>query len=272
MSEMCHNARFTVNKISGSPAMIDLTGKTALVTGGSRGIGKEICLMLARAGANVALGFRNNESAAQAVVEKIHSTGKHAIAVAGDVSKRETFERFFGETRDAFGRIHIAVGNAGIWERGAIDEMTDEQWQETIDTNLKSAYYICQFAALEMKPHKSGKIILVSSTAGQRGEPFYSHYAAAKGGIISLTKSLAAELGPEGIRVNCVAPGWVDTDMCTEAFDNPRFRKAVVRSIPLRRIPGADQIAGAVLFLASDLANHVTGEILNVNGGAVLCG
>jgi len=252
--------------------MIDLTGKTAIVTGGSRGIGKSACLLLAKAGANVALGFRNNESAAQSVVEEIRLEGKHALAVAGDVSQRETFEQLFDQARASFGQIHIVVGNAGVWERAAIDEMTENQWQKTIDTNLKSIYYLCHFAAREMKPNQAGKIILISSTAGQRGEAFYSHYAASKGAIIAFTKSLASELGPANIRVNCVAPGWVNTDMCSEEFENDAFKQSVLRSIPLHRLPTSEEIARTVLFLASDLATHITGEILNVNGGSVLCG
>ncbi len=269
---MWHNTRLALKGDDRIFSMIDLTGKTALVTGGSRGVGREVCLLLAKAGANVALGFRNDESAAHSVIEQIRLGGKHAVAVAGDVSKRDTFERLFEEARAAFGQIHIVVGNAGIWKRAAIDEMTEDQWQETLDTNLKSIYYLCHFAAREMKPDRSGNIILISSTAGQRGEPFYSHYAASKGAIIALTKSLASELGPENIRVNCVAPGWVSTDMCSKEFENDEFRESVLLSIPLRKLPTAEEIAGTVLFLASDLATHVTGEILNVNGGSVMCG
>jgi 3-oxoacyl-[acyl-carrier protein] reductase len=252
--------------------MIDLTGKTAIVTGGSRGIGRSACLLLASAGANIVLGFHNNESAAQSVVEEIQLIGKHALAVAGDVSKRETFEQLFDQARSAFGPIHVVVGNAGVWERAAIDEMTENQWQKTIDTNLKSIYYLCHFAAREMKPNQSGNIVLISSTAGQRGESFYSHYAASKGAIIALTKSLALELGPANIRVNCVAPGWVNTDMCSKEFKNKAFKQSVLQSIPLHKIPTSEEIARTILFLASDLATHVTGEILNVNGGSVLCG
>ena len=252
--------------------MIDLTGRTALVTGGSRGIGRATCLLLARAGANVVLGFHENQAAASTVVEEIRSQGKHAIAVQGDLPKGETFERLFQQTREAFGAIHVVVGNAGIWKRAAIDEMTEEQWDETLDINLKSIYHTCRFAAREMKPRRSGKIILVSSSAGQRGEAFHSHYAASKGAIIALTKSLAAELGPYDIHVNCVAPGWVDTDMVAGHFQDPRRKESIRQTIPLKRIATADEIGSAILFLASDLASHVHGEILNVNGGSVLCG
>lgn len=252
--------------------MIDLTGQTALVTGGSRGIGKATCLLLARAGANVSIGYQKNQAAAQAVADEIRSRGKHAIVVQGDVSQREAVERLFQAAREAFGPINIVVGNAAIWTRAPIDEMTDEQWQETIDVNLKSIYYTCQLAVREMKPRRSGKIILISSTAGQRGEAFYSHYAATKAAIIGLTKSLAAEVGPWNIHVNCVAPGWVETDMAAEPFRDAQFKEAVRQSILLKRIPTPEEIASAILFLASDLSSHVHGEILNVNGGSLLCG
>ena len=252
--------------------MLDLTGRTALVTGGSRGIGRATSILLAKAGASVALSFHQNQAAALEVVEQIRRMGKHVITVAGDVSKRETFERLFEQTREAFGKIDIVVANAGIWKSAAIDEMTEQQWQETIDINLKSIYYTCHFAVCEMKPRQAGKIILVSSTAGQRGEPFYAHYAATKGGIISLTKSLAVEVGPYNINVNCVAPGWVDTDMLAEVFRSPESKESIRQKIPLRRIASAEEIGSAILFLASDLASHVNGEVLNVNGGSVLCG
>jgi 3-oxoacyl-[acyl-carrier protein] reductase len=150
--------------------------------------------------------------------------------------------------------------------------MTDADWNEMIEVNLKSIYYTCHFAALEMKPRRSGRIILVSSTAGQRGEAFYSHYAASKGAIISLMKSLASELGPCGIRVNAVAPGWVKTDMSADELGDPSTRELIERDIPLGYIPTADEIAGPILFLASHLSDNVHGEVINVNGGSVLCG
>lgn len=252
--------------------MIDLTGKTAIVTGGSRGIGRATCLALAEAGANVALGFQRNQAAAQTVVDEIRAKGKHAIAIQGTVSQRETFERLFNQARETFGPVDVAVGNAAVWKRAPIDEMTEEEWQEMMDVNLKSAYFICHFAAREMKPRRTGTIILVSSTAGQRGEAFHSHYAATKGAIISLTKSLASELGPWNIRVNCVAPGWVNTDMAAGFFSDRDSHESVRKAIPLGAIATAEEIAGAILFLASDLASQVHGEVLNVNGGSVLCG
>src|SRR5262249_40383108 len=154
----------------------------------------------------------------------------------------------------------------------AIEVMTETDWDETIDVNLKSIYACCHAAARVMIPKRSGTMILVSSTAGQRGEPFHSHYAATKGAIIAMTKSLAAELGPRGISVNCVAPGWVATDMTEDALNDPKDSRKIKDLVPLGRVATPDEIAGPILFLASQLASHVNGEVLNVNGGSVLCG
>jgi 3-oxoacyl-[acyl-carrier protein] reductase len=252
--------------------LIDLTGRTAIVTGGSRGIGRAAARALAAAGANVAIGYHSDHSAAGTLLEELHLSGRHAVASAGNLCLRESVERLFQAAVNAFGAIDIVVANAGIWKRAPIESMTDRQWQETLDTNLKSAYLLCQAAAREMIPRRAGKIILISSTAGQRGEPFYSHYAASKGAIIALTKSLAGELGRWNIHVNAVAPGWVMTDMTAEVMQDDRFREAATRHIPLGRIATPDDVAGPVLFLASQLADHVHGEVLNVNGGSVLCG
>jgi 3-oxoacyl-[acyl-carrier protein] reductase len=150
--------------------------------------------------------------------------------------------------------------------------MSEENWKETIDINLNSLFYFCNEVVPQMKKQKCGRIINVSSTAGQRGEAFHSHYAASKGAMISFTKSLASELAPFNILVNSVAPGWVDTDMCSGVFSDKEYKEKVRKGIPIGRIPTPDDIAGPILFLASDLARHITGEILNVNGGSVLCG
>jgi 3-oxoacyl-[acyl-carrier protein] reductase len=177
-----------------------------------------------------------------------------------------------GTTVRRFGSLDVLVANAGIWKEAAIETMTDSQWRETIRFNLDSIYACSREAARVMLKQKRGTIILVSSTAGQRGEPFYSHYAATKGAIIAMTKSLAAELGPRGIRVNCVAPGWVATDMTAHTLSDPRERRKIRQVNPLGRVASPDEIAGPILFLASDLATYINGEILNVNGGSVLCG
>ncbi|MGH9830657.1 MAG: SDR family NAD(P)-dependent oxidoreductase, partial [Blastocatellia bacterium] len=195
-----------------------------------------------------------------------------AIAVRADVARFDEVKELFDRTLKEFDRVDVLVANAGVWKRAPIDEMTEEQWDETIDVNLKGTYACCHFAALAMKKQGFGRIITVSSTAGQRGESFYSHYAASKGGMISLTKSLAAELGPYGITVNSVAPGWVDTDMSADPIRIPSELEKIVAVTPLRKVASPDEVAGPILFLASDLASHITGEILNVNGGSVLCG
>lgn len=251
---------------------VDLAGQTALVTGGARGIGRSTCLELTRAGANVVLTFRTATGAARETVEQLEDLGGHVIAEQAEAASWADMERVFTRTIDQFGRLDLVVANAGVWKRAPIDEMTEQQWDETIDANLKSAYLVCHFAARHMKTAGSGKIILVSSTAGQRGEPYYSHYAASKGGIIAFAKALAAELGPAGIRVNCVAPGWVLTDMTAGVFADATFRRSVEAATPLQRIATPDQIASVILFLASDLAAHLQGEVINVNGGSVLCG
>ena len=171
-----------------------------------------------------------------------------------------------------FGRIDILVNNAGIWTYGEIDTMKENVWDQTMDVNLKGTFLFCHYVVPIMKRQGGGSIINISSTAGQRGEAFHSHYAATKGAIISFTKSLSSELGKDNIRVNCVAPGWVDTDMSADTLRREPLRKEVLKSIPLGKIPAPEDIAGPILFLASDLSAHITGEILNVNGGSVLAG
>jgi 3-oxoacyl-[acyl-carrier protein] reductase len=252
--------------------LINLNGKVALITGASRGIGAATAIRFAECGAHLALNYLKHEAEASDVAARARSHGARAIAIQADVSKFDDVRALFERTADEFGRVDIVVANAGIWTGDAVDELDESKWQQTIDVNLKGVYACCHFAAKLMKPRGSGSIITVSSTAGQRGEAFHSHYAASKGGIISLTKSLASELGPHGINVNCVAPGWVDTDMSAEPLRKRRELERIVADIPLRRVATADDVAGPILFLASDLARHITGEVINVNGGSVLCG
>ena len=252
--------------------MISLEGKTVLVTGGSRGIGRAVIRLFARAGADCVIGYLQDRKAAEQVQGEVLELGRRAVIVGGDVSQAVVVEELFARGVDAFGGIDIVVGNAGIWKRAPIDEMSEEQWDETIEINLKSVFLTCRAAVREMKRRRQGCIILVSSTAGQRGEAFYSHYAATKGAIIALTKSLAPELGSYDIRINAVAPGWVLTDMSAEVFSDPEYTKTVESEIPLGRIASAEDIAGPILYLASDLAGHIHGEVINVNGGSVLCG
>jgi 3-oxoacyl-[acyl-carrier protein] reductase len=251
---------------------VDLKGKVALVTGGSRGLGRAAAVLLARAGADVAVSYRSERGAAEAVVEVCRDAGVRAFAAAADVGRPGDVKRLVRSTARKLGRLDILLANAGIWNEAAIDRMSDERLGEMVDVNLKGVFACCREAVPVMKLQGGGRIILVSSTAGQRGEAFHSHYAATKGAVISLTKSLASELAHDGILVNCVAPGWFDTDMSVPSLSVPRTRRQVLSTIPLGRVGRPEEFAGAVLFLASDLSTFVTGEILNVNGGAVLVG
>jgi len=251
--------------------MIDLTGKSALVTGGARGIGRACCLMLARAGAAVAVNYRVESPSANLLVEEIESAGGEAFALAADVTKREDAEMLVDETVARFGSIDILVNNAGIWKSSPIEEMSDGEWDEMIGVNLTGTFNCIRAAVPPMKEARSGRIVNISSTAGQRGEAFSSHYAATKGAVISLTKSVAVELAPFGILVNCVAPGWVVTDMTRDDLLGSR-RESILHTIPLARAATPDEIAGPVVFLASELSTFITGEVVNVNGGAVLVG
>jgi 3-oxoacyl-[acyl-carrier protein] reductase len=220
----------------------------------------------------VIVNYNHDRVAAERTVARCRDLGSEAIAVRCDVSKRRSVEKMVGSAVDRFGTLDVLVANAGIWKPAAIESMSEREWRETLEINLDSIYACSREAARVMLEKKRGTMILVSSTAGQRGEPFHSHYAATKGAVIAMTKSLAAELGPRGITVNCVAPGWVQTDMTEDALRDPKQRRKIRELIPLGRVATADEIAGPIVFLASDLASHINGEILNVNGGSVLCG
>jgi len=251
--------------------MISLEGKKAFITGGSRGIGRATAILFARAGADVALNFHTRTDAAGEVRAAVKRAGRECLIVQADLSRRDDIDRMVEEVIHSWPDLDILVNNAGIWTHGEIGMMDDQVWTETMRINLDGVFRTTNLVVPHMKGQKKGWIINVSSTAGIRGEACHSHYAASKGAIISFTKSLAVELAPYNIRVNCVAPGWVDTEMCAGVFSDSEFRKEVERSIPLRRIPPPEDIAGPILFLASDLARHITGEVLNVNGGSVLC-
>ncbi len=252
--------------------MINLENKVSLVTGGSRGIGAATALLFAKAGSDVAINFNKNENAAQKVRHEIEKTGRTCQIVQADLSRSKDVKQFIERSMDRFGRIDILVNNHGIWNDGPISKMSEETWDEMMDVNLKSFFLLCQAVVRIMRKQGGGKIINLSSTAGQRGEAFHSHYAATKGAIISFTKSLAAELAHENILVNSVAPGWVDTGLNDAVFADPKVMQDIINGIPLKCIPSPEDIAGSILFLASDLARHITGEVINVNGGAVLCG
>ena len=249
-----------------------LNDKIAVVTGGSRGIGRATVECLAALGANVVVNYVSDESAANEAVAVAEARGVGALAVKADISQLGEAHQLIETTMERFGRVDYLICNAGIWEGTAVDQLTEELWDRTIDLNLKGTWTVCHAAVPHMKKQGSGRIVIVSSTAGQRGEANVSNYAASKGGQISLTKSLAAELGPFGINVNSVAPGWVDTDMCAEVFAQPGFRKSIEDSIPVGRVATPEDIAWPIVFLCTDWARHINGEILNVNGGSVLCG
>ena len=247
------------------------SGKTAIVTGASRGIGRATALRFAEAGANVVVNYFQREPEAVGVVRECQAFGVKAIAVQADVSKIDEAERLNQTAIREFGGVDIVVANAGIWEGDAVEKMSEDVWDRVIDANLKGTWTVCRAAIPHFKENGGGTIVIVSSTAGQRGEAGYSNYAASKGGQISFTKALSNELAPK-IRVNAVAPGWVDTGLNDAVFDDPAFVARVVDGIPLKRVATADDIALSIVFLASDWSRHITGEVLNINGGAVLCG
>jgi len=251
--------------------MISLKNKNVLVTGGSRGIGKACVELFLKAGANVAFTFQSAKKEADKVITDYTGSAK-LKQYKINLSDAVEIEKVIGNILKDFENIDVVVNNAGIWKEAAIDEMTIDEWNETMNINLTSTYLITKLIVPGMKKNKFGRIINIASTAGQRGEAFHSHYAASKGGMISLTKSLASELGQHNITVNCVAPGWVLTDMTTDYLGDAEIYKKVLNDIPLNKIAQPEEIAGPVLFLASNLASHITGEILNVNGGSVLCG
>ncbi|MEJ2546193.1 MAG: SDR family NAD(P)-dependent oxidoreductase [Gemmatimonadota bacterium] len=250
-----------------------LAGKAALVTGGSRGIGRATVQLLGAAGARVGIAFRSDEEAAAGAAQLALSAGaKSAWSFAADLSDPGQVEALFGESDRQFGgELDLFVGNAGIWNEKPrpIVDLPPEEWAEMMAVNLTSVYLTTREAARRLGD--GGRIVLVTSTAAQRGEAEHSHYAASKGAIQSFVKSLAVELGPAGITVNAVAPGWVDTDMSANVLRGGT-RTVVEGEIPVRRIATPLDVAGPIVFLASSLARHVNGEVLNVNGGSVLCG
>jgi len=254
--------------------MISLAGKAALITGGSRGIGAAVVRMFAQAGADVVFSYNSAKEAAKLLEQEAGKHGTRVEAFKADVGKHEDNRKLVEHTIQRLGRLDVLVANAGVWNQDdlPIEKMSEKQWDDMVRVNLKSVYSAIHFAVPQMIKQKGGKIIPISSTAGQRGESFHTHYGASKGGIISFTKGLSTELARHGILVNCVAPGWVATDMSNAVLESKAGKKMAAAAIPMGRAGTAEEIAGPILFLASDLANFMTGEILNVNGGAVLCG
>ncbi len=253
--------------------LIDLRGQVALVTGGSRGIGAATASLLARMGAAVMFTYRVRQQEAERVEAAVARDGGQACAVQADLSRRSDCERVVEEAVQRFGRLDMFVANAGIWPPTdvGITEMTEAQWRETLAVNLDSVFFGTRAALRRLQP--GGRIVLVSSTAGQRGEAYHADYAASKGAIMAFVKSVAVEAAPH-VTVNGVAPGWVDTEMARDPYgqDGGKGRGRIEQSIPLGRVATAEDVAGPIVFLLSPLARHITGEILNVNGGSVLCG
>lgn len=251
--------------------MITLSGKIALVTGGARGIGAACARLLAQAGCQVGIAYRSRDAEAEAVLADIAAAGRSGFAFKGDLSTRTANDAFVQEAVSRFGHVDIFVGNSGIWPDIpiAVRDLDDERWRQTMMTNVDGMFYGAR-AAIRHMPN-GGRLIFISSTAGQRGEAGHADYAASKGAMISFVKSLAVEVGGRDITVNSVAPGWVDTEAVSRPFAGDG-RDRIAANIPLGRVASPADIAGPVLFLASPLARHVTGEILNVNGGSVLCG
>lgn len=256
--------------------MIDLRGKRAFVTGGGRGIGRATTLLLARAGCAVAVGYRNRKEEAEEVARAVAGARgrQQAVAIQADLGDPNAATHAVGEAAKALGGLDLLIVNHGVWppDDVPVAAMSDAQWEGTRRANLDSVLYVCR-AAVPLLP-EGGKVVLVSSTAGQRGEAYHADYAATKGAVIAFTKSLAIELAPRHVNVNCVAPGWVDTEMSQQSYakDDGRGRREIERTIPLGRVASAEDCAGPIVFLCSELARHITGEVLNVNGGSVLCG
>ena len=254
------------------PHVLGLADRVALVTGGSRGIGKAVVALFASQGAHVAVNYVRDEEAAVTTVELARSQGVRALAIQADVSLIREADRLLEQTVEHFGKLDFLICNAGIWDGGPVESISEELWDRTLDINLKGTWSVCRAAVPWMKKQRYGRIVIVSSTAGQRGEADYSNYAASKGGQISFTKSLAPELASFGINVNCVAPGWVATDMTAQDLVDDAVQASITKTIPLGRAATPEEIAGPIVFLCSEWANHITGEVLNVNGGSVLCG
>lgn len=256
---------------------LSLSGKVALISGGSRGIGAATVRMFTRAGAKVVFNFRSASSQAEALAKECGSDVCHAVR--RNLDNPDSGRELVSETVKRFGRLDILIANHGVWppDDVPIEKMTNEQWRSTMSINLDGVFGLVKHAVAQMKAQPRGQspaghIVLISSTSGQRGEAFHADYSATKGALISFTKSLAAELATAGIYVNCVAPGWVDTDMSADALEDPKTGETIRRTIPLGRAGKPEEIAAPVLFLCTEHAGFITGEIFNVNGGAVLVG
>lgn len=254
--------------------MISLAGKAALVTGGSRGIGAATVKLFAQAGADVVFSYHRNREAAAQVEQEARKHGTRIESFKASLGKVEEAKNLVDFTRERLGRVDILVANAGIFNSkdAPIEQLSEREWDEMIRVNLKSVYAVIHSAVPQMITQGAGRIVALSSTAAQRGTPYHAHYAASKGAIISFVKSLSIELARHGILVNCVAPGWVATDMSAAVLKSKEGSKKVLATIPIQRVGTPEEIAGPILFAVSDLASFMTGEIINVNGGSFPCG
>lgn len=245
-----------------------LQGKTVLVTGASRGIGKATAILLAEHGADVAVNYSGSKQAAEEVCDKIKSLGRKSFVVQADVSKSEEVQKMIDQVLNEFGRIDILVNNAGITRDGLLMRMKDEDWSAVIDTNLTGVYNCSKAVIKPMMKQKSGSIINMSSVVGINGNIGQANYAAAKAGIIGFTKAIAKEVASRNIRANAVAPGFIVTDMTTDLPD--KVKEELLVAIPLNSLGTAEDVAQAVLFLASDASKYITGQTLHVDGGMVM--
>jgi 3-oxoacyl-[acyl-carrier protein] reductase len=258
------------------PVSLSLDSKVALITGGSRGIGAATVRMFVQAGASVLFNYEKSKTQAEKLVRECGAD--RCAAVACNLDGTRTAQGLVTEAVRRFGGLDILVANHGIWppEDIPIDRMPDEQWRRTVSVNLDAVFALVKHSVAEMKKRASSEapahIVLISSTSGQRGESLHCDYAATKGALISMVKGLSTELAPHHIYVNSVAPGWVDTDMSRPALDDPRTAKEIVDKIPLGRVGTPEEIAAPILFLCTPQASFITGEVFNVNGGAVLAG
>lgn len=251
--------------------MIDLSGLHVLVTGGSRGIGAATARLLARAGATVLIQYREREAEAEALVNELYSISDHEHRrFPCDFLQPAEITELFQFVASEWGKLDCLINNAGVWQHNPMSKFDEDRYIETMRINVRGPFLCLRESLPFLRLSKQASVINISSTAGQRGEAFYSPYAASKGAMISATKAWAMELAPD-IRVNCVAPGWVDTEMSSEALGSD-LRGEIEAGIPLGRVASAEDVAGPILFLASPLARHLTGEIINVNGGSVLVG
>jgi len=265
-----------------SPApSLSLSGKVALISDGSRGIGAATVCLFVAAGAKVAFSYQKARGPAEALADSCNRECGTEVCfpIAANLNTPEAGRALVAEAVKHFGRVDILVANHGVWpeEDVAIEKMSDEQWRSTLSTNLDGVFGLVKHSVAQMKSQPragktSGHIVLISSTSGQRGEAFHVDYSATKGAIISMTKSLSSELIRAGIYVNCVAPGWVDTDMSAGALADPKSGEEIRRTIPLGRVGTPEEIAAPVLFLCTEHAGFISGEVFNVNGGAVLVG